>query len=165
MARTPRTRTVTWEDPRAMLARNRARSGLEMAEATIGGAEEDAPIWRLLDYTMLEAREGFAAFACVPAEFHYGALGQAANTVALVLLDSASGRAVNSTLPAGARAITIKLDIDTIAPITLQTGRVRCEAHVVHRGRQIATAEGTLVGDVDGTLYARGRAVFAITGY
>jgi len=165
MTGTARSRTVAWEDPHAMRARNRDRSGLAMAEATIGGGEPRCPVWELLDFGIVEAREGFAAFTCEPAEFHYGYLGQVANTLAFVLLDSASGRAVNSTLPAGVRAITVKLDIDTIAPITVETGRIRCEARVRHRGRQIATAEGALVAETGGALHARGRAVFAITGY
>ena len=160
-----RTRTVAWEDPHAMRSRNAARSGLAMAEATMQGAEERCPIWELLDFDIVEAREGFAAFACDPAEFHYGHLGAVANTLAFVLIDSASGRAVNATLPAGARAITLKLDIDTLAPITVETGRVRCEAQMRHRGRRIATAEATVAAEADGTVHARGRAVFAITGY
>jgi len=153
MTGTARSRTVAWEDPHAMRARNRDRSGLAMAEATIGGGEPRCPVWELLDFGIVEAREGFAAFTCEPAEFHYGYLGQVANTLAFVLLDSASGRAVNSTLPAGVRAITV------------ETGRIRCEARVRHRGRQIATAEGALVAETGGALHARGRAVFAITGY
>ncbi|HTR50640.1 MAG TPA: hotdog domain-containing protein [Kofleriaceae bacterium] len=39
--------------------------------------------------------------------------------------------------------------------ITETTGRVRCEARIVHTGGTIATAEARVVG-ADGTLYAHG---------
>ena len=41
-------------------------------------------------------------------------------------------------------------------PITLETGRVRCEAVVVHRGGTVATAEAKLVVKSSGKLLAHG---------
>jgi len=160
-----RRRTVAWDDPREVHARNRARSGLAMAEATIGGGEPVAPMWSLLDFEMVEAGEGFAVFAGTPAEFHYGPNGSVAHSLALALLDSANGRAVNSVLPAGKRAITVKLDLDLTAPMTVDTGRVLCRAELRHQGRQIMIGEGAITGERDGALYARGRAIFAVTAY
>jgi len=43
-----------------------------------------------------------------------------------------------------------------VRPITLETGRLRCDGVVVHRGGKIATAEGRLVAEQTGKLLAHG---------
>ena len=43
-----------------------------------------------------------------------------------------------------------------VRPMTRDTGRVVCEATVVHRGGTIATAEGRLVAEETGKLLAHG---------
>jgi len=43
-----------------------------------------------------------------------------------------------------------------VRPILADTGPVRCEATVVHRGRRVATAEGRLIADATGKLLAHG---------
>jgi len=43
-----------------------------------------------------------------------------------------------------------------VRPITVDTGRVRCEGTVIHRGGTIATAEGKLIAIDSGKLLAHG---------
>ena len=67
--------------------------------------------------------------------------------------DSAMGCAVNSTLKVGTAYTTLELKINLVRPVTADTGPMRCEGRIVHRGRQTATAEGRLL-DAAGKLYA-----------
>lgn len=69
------------------------------------------------------------------------------------LLDSAVGCAVHSTLPAGKGYTTLELKLNIVRPLTDAVPLVRAEGKVVHGGRQVATAEGRLVGP-DGKLFA-----------
>ena len=57
------------------------------------------------------------------------------------MLDSATGCAVQTTLPAGVGYTTLELKTNFVRAITRDTGRILC-AEVVHRGGTIATAEG-----------------------
>ena len=76
--------------------------------------------------------------------------------LAATLLDSALGSAIHSTLPRGATYSTVELKVNFVRPITRDTGRVRCEGTVVHRGAKIATAEGRVIAERTGKLLAHG---------
>ena len=56
---------------------------------------------------------------------------------AMTLLDSARGCAIHTTLARGERYTSLETKVNFIRPITSDTGRVRCEASVVHRGERI----------------------------
>jgi uncharacterized protein (TIGR00369 family) len=79
------------------------------------------------------------------------------------LLDSALGCAVHTTLPAGVGYTTLTLETKFVRPISRETGVVRCEADVLHRGRQQATAEARAV-DWGGKLLAHRTATCIIFG-
>jgi uncharacterized protein (TIGR00369 family) len=74
----------------------------------------------------------------------------------MTLLDSAMGCAVHSTLKAGERYTSVEVKTNFIRPITIETGSVRCEGVVIHRGGTIATAEGKLFAENSGKLLAHG---------
>ena len=59
-------------------------------------------------------------------------------------------------LQAGERYTSLETKVNFVRAITSETGRVRCEAAVVHRGGKIATAEGMLVEEETGKLLAHG---------
>jgi uncharacterized protein (TIGR00369 family) len=69
------------------------------------------------------------------------------------LLDSALGCAVHTMMPAGRGYTTAELGVNLVRAIGPKVTRVRAEGRVIHCGRQLATAEGRIVGP-DGTLYA-----------
>ena len=50
---------------------------------------------------------------------------------------------------------TLETKFNLVRPITVETGEVRAEGTVVHRGRTVATSEATLTGP-DGKLLAHG---------
>jgi uncharacterized protein (TIGR00369 family) len=63
------------------------------------------------------------------------------------------GCAVHSTLPAGKAYTTLELKLNILRALTDAVPLVRAEGKLIHAGRQVATAEGRLVGP-DGKLYA-----------
>jgi uncharacterized protein (TIGR00369 family) len=76
--------------------------------------------------------------------------------LAATLLDSAMGCAVQTMLPAGTGYTTVELKVNYVRPMTRDTGRIVCEANVVHFGARIATADGRLFAEDTGKLIAHG---------
>jgi uncharacterized protein (TIGR00369 family) len=148
-----RTRTISWEDPRALSEAGRALSGLDYLQKIVSGELPRPPIGALMNFEITELSEGHAVFAVEPAEYHYNPIGVVHGGLAATLLDSAMGCAVHSRLPAGASYTTLEIKVNYIRPMMAETGRVRCEANVIHIGGRTATAEGRVV-DENGKLYA-----------
>ena len=151
----PRSRTITWEDPRALAKAAAGLSGLEYLRKIVAGELPPPPIGVLMNFLISELSEGRAVFVVEPAEYHYNPIGVVHGGVAATLLDSAMGCAVHSTLPAGATYTTLEIKVNYIRPMTADTGKVRCEANTIHVGGRTATAEGKIVDD-KGRLYAHG---------
>lgn len=150
-----RTRTVGWKDPRQLAEAGRSLSGLEFLQKIVSGELSPPPLAALMNFDLVELREGYAVFAIDPAEYHYNPIGVVHGGVAATLLDSAMGCAVHSTLPAGAAYTTLEIKVNFVRAVTAETGRVRCEAKLIHIGGRTATAEGRIV-DEAGKLYAHG---------
>ena len=150
-----RTRTFSWEDPRALAEAGRGLSGLEFLRRVVAGELPRPPIAALMNFSVAEVSEGRAVFTAEPAEYHYNPIGVVHGGLAATLLDSAMGCAVHSTLPAGAGYTTLEVKVNFVRPLTAETGRVRCEARVIHVGGRTATAEGRVL-DGGGKLYAHG---------
>ncbi|HEX8719282.1 MAG TPA: PaaI family thioesterase [Pyrinomonadaceae bacterium] len=148
-----RTRTFTWEDPRALAEAARGLSGLEFLRKVAAGELPRPPISALMNFGVAEIEEGRAVFTAEPAEYHYNPIGVVHGGLAATLLDSAMGCAVHTTLPAGAGYTTLEIKVNFVRPLTAETGAVRCEARVVHVGGRTATAEGRVL-DAAGRLYA-----------
>ena len=156
-----RTLTVSWEDPQALAKAGRGLSGLEYLQKIIAGELPRPPISALMNFGLVELSEGHAVFAVEPAEYHYNPIGVVHGGLAATLLDSAMGCAVHSKLPAGAGYTTLEVKVNFVRAMTAETGRVRCEAKLIHLGDRTATAEGRIV-DEDGKLYAHGTATCLI---
>jgi uncharacterized protein (TIGR00369 family) len=151
--RAVRSRTFTWHDPDETVRAGRTMSGLGMLRAIATGELPPPPIAVLMGFQLTEVEEGRAVFTMEPAEYHYNPIGSVHGGVAATLLDSAMGFAVNSLLPQGAAYTTLEIKVNYIRPMTRETGLVRCEGTVIHRGSTVATAEGRITG-ADGKLYA-----------
>jgi uncharacterized protein (TIGR00369 family) len=65
------------------------------------------------------------------------------------------GCAVHSTLPARGGYSTVEIKVNYVRPITLEVNSLRAEGRVLHAGRRIVTAEGS-VRDSTNRLYAHG---------
>jgi len=153
---TVRTRTVQWEDPAPGLARAAQLSGLEYLEAIFDGSLPRPPIAVTMGFEGAEVAEGKAVFFGEPGEFLYNPIGVVHGGFAMTLLDSALGCAIHTTLARGERYTSLETKVNFVRAITSDTGRVRCEATVIHRGRTVATAEGRLVEERTGKLLAHG---------
>jgi uncharacterized protein (TIGR00369 family) len=73
------------------------------------------------------------------------------------------GCAVQTTLPAGVGYTTLDLQASFVRPITRDTGPLRCEGTVLHRGRRVATAEGRVIAKATGKLVASGTSTCVVT--
>ena len=150
-----RSRSYSWEDPLIGAQAARTMSGLDYLQALIDGKFPRPPISATLDFVLVAVKEGRAIFECTPSEFHYNPIGVVHGGLAATLLDSALGCAVHSTLTAGAGYSTVELHVNLVRPVTMQSGRLRCEADVIHVGRSMATAQARLTAAA-GKLYAHG---------
>jgi len=157
-----RSRLVTWEDPRPSAEAARKETGLDFLRGIVEKRHPPPPIARALDFDLREVAEGRAVFVCQPGETHYNPIGMVHGGLPATLLDSATGCAVHTTLPAGTGYATVSLQVELVRALTLATGPIRCEGRVVHRGRAMAIAEGEVIGERDGKVYARGRSICLI---
>ena len=135
----------------------RVVSGLAYLEAMARGEVPQAPFCDLLGARLTEVSEGRAVFRCQASARHYNTWGVVHGGLAAMLVDSATGLAVLSTLPIGHRATTVELKVNFTRPIAAETGWMDCVGTMIHRGRRIATAEARLL-DPEGRLLAHGTA-------
>jgi len=130
-----------------------ARSGLEFLIDMVEGRLPQPPMCATLGFHLAEASDGYARFDGVPEFRHYNPIGTVHGGFAATLLDSALGCAVFTTLAKGEAWTTLELKLNLVRPINKDTGTVRAEGRIIHRGRTVATAEGT-IKDKTGKLYA-----------
>ena len=111
------------------------------------------PIGETLDFVLVDAGEGFAAFESTPSLRAYKPIGTVHGGYAATLLDSACGCAAHSRLTPTQGYTTLELKVAYHKAITQETGRLRAEGRVLSFGRRAAFTEATLK-DADGKLYA-----------
>jgi uncharacterized protein (TIGR00369 family) len=153
---TTRSVTVTWQDPTVSAAAGVQLAGLDYVRAIQAGEIPPPPIAVLMNYSIAELEAGRAVFEGEPGEEHYNPIGVVHGGYASTILDSALGCAVHTTCPAGVGYTSQTLEVKYLRPITRDTGRVRCEAEVIHRGRKTATSEARLTAAETGKLLATG---------
>jgi uncharacterized protein (TIGR00369 family) len=156
MSANQRSRTYGWADPAALRDSGAGMSGLEFIKAIFEGRLPPPPIAATMDFTGAEAEEGRVVFVGEPGEFLYNPIGVVHGGYALTMLDSALGCAVQTMLVQGEGYTSLETSVNFVRPITAETGRVRCEAKILHRGGRIATAEGKLTAERSGKLLAHG---------
>ena len=127
--------------------------GLAFLQGIVAGTLPSPPISELLGFHLIEVEQGRAVFEGLPEYRHYNPIGTVHGGFAATLLDSALGCAIFSTLAKGEAWTTLELKFNLVRPLTKDTGPVRAEGRVIHRGRTVATSEGDLK-DRAGKLYA-----------
>ncbi|MDR7267454.1 uncharacterized protein (TIGR00369 family) [Pelomonas saccharophila] len=135
---------------REMLA---GKTGLQQMQAMIDGLAPRPPISETLDFLLIAVEDGRAIFQGRPQFKHYNPLGSVHGGWFATLLDSALGCSVHTTLPMGRGYTTLEFKVNLVRGLSDKVPLVRAIGHVVHRGRQVTTAEAELVGH-DGKLYA-----------
>ncbi len=129
------------------------KTGLEFMQAMLAGGLPFPHIAETLDFALVEVAYGKAVFQGTPQLKHFNPLGTVHGGWYATLLDSALGCAVHTTMPAGRGYTTAELSVNIVRAANLKTGPLRAIGTVIHAGRQLATAEGRIVGP-DGKLYA-----------
>ena len=129
------------------------KTGLEQMQAMMAGELPYPHMSDTLDFCLVEATAGHAAFQGTPQLKHYNPMGSVHGGWYATLLDSAVGCAVQTMLPAGRAYTTLQLNVHIVRAASGKSGPLRAIGTVVHCGRQLATAEGKMVG-ADGKLYA-----------
>ncbi len=129
------------------------KTGLQIFEAWLAGEMPAPHIGKTMDFFLVEVAHGRAVFQGTPQQKHYNPIGSVHGGWYATLLDSALGCAVHSSLPAERAYTTAEFSINIVRAATAQTGPLRAMGQVIHSGRQMATAEGRIVGP-DGKLYA-----------
>ena len=128
-------------------------SGMEVFQAIFAGDLPAPPIGDTMDFIPIHMEPGIAIFQGRPQLRHYNPLGTVHGGWFCTLLDSALGCAVHTTLPAGKGYTTLEIKVNMLRALTDAVPLVRAEGKVIHVGRQVATAEGRIVGP-DGKIYA-----------
>jgi len=138
-------------------------SGREILQAIIDGELPQAPISETMSFWITEVGDGFAAFEGEPGAHLLNPMGGVHGGWALTLIDSVGGCAGHSLLPAGTGYTTIETKANFARPITKDTGRVRAEARVAARGRQIISSEARVLSR-DGKVLAHGTSTIMVLG-
>jgi uncharacterized protein (TIGR00369 family) len=145
--------SISWNDPSALAEAGRSMSGIDFLRAIRDGRLPAPPIAELLGFKLVEVEHGHAVFEVLPGEQHYNPIGVVHGGLAMTLLDSAMGCAVQTQMPAGGGYTTLEAKTNLVRAVTAKTGSLRAVGKVVHLGSRVATAEGRLV-DAAGKLYA-----------
>jgi uncharacterized protein (TIGR00369 family) len=148
-----RSRTITWEDPK-ISSRNAADiSGIDYLRKITDGKISSPPVAQLVGYRVVEVEEGHAFVELDPAEHHYNPFSSVHGGIISTLLDTSMTAAVITTLPKGYTCSTLELKIHFIRPVFESTGVIRSQGRLIHLGRHIAVAEGS-VRDLQRKKYA-----------
>lgn len=151
-----RARTHEWSEPNALAESVRQLSGLEFFDGWARG-EFTPPMAATLCFHLNNYEDGRVEIGCSPDEYHYNPYGMVHGGLTATLLDTATGCAVHTRLPAGTGYATLNLSVSYARPMSVATGEVRCIGEVVSMGRRVAMAEAELL-DSEDRLLARGSA-------
>jgi uncharacterized protein (TIGR00369 family) len=136
-------------------------SGKEILQGIVDGELPQAQISQTMTFWIVEVGDGFAAFEGEPGPHLLNAMGTVHGGWVLTLIDSATGCAGLTVLPAGSGYTTIETKGNLTRPITARTGRVRAEGRVVSQGRQIISCEAS-VRDGEGRVLAHGTSTLMV---
>ncbi|MER6372488.1 PaaI family thioesterase [Streptomyces mirabilis] len=149
----PQHRTYTWQDPRPTAEAIQRLSGLKVLQGIGKGTLPTPPAMITLAIEPVEVEPGRVVFELTPAGWHYNALGTVHGGVLATLADNALGASVYTRLPAGTGYTTQGINVTFLRPVTIDTGRIRCEGTALNVGRRTAYATAA-VTDLTGRLLA-----------
>jgi uncharacterized protein (TIGR00369 family) len=127
--------------------------GFAQLQAIFLGDHPGAPIAETLGLDGFGGEPGAIHLELVPGHRHYNPLGTVHGGVLATLLDTAAACSVHSTLAPGETYTSLDLSVKFLRPVTVASGRLRCEGSVLQRGRRTALAQAHLY-DADGRLVA-----------
>ncbi len=138
-------------------------TGREMLQAMIDRKIPAPPIAQTLNFWIVEVGDGFCVFEGETKPDFLNPLGTIHGGWALTLIDTVTGVAGHTLLPAGVGYTTVETKANFTRAIRPDTGRVRAEGRAVTRGRQIISAEGRIL-DSEGRVLAHGTSTLLVFG-
>jgi uncharacterized protein (TIGR00369 family) len=148
-----RSKTITWHEPGPSTAKGLAMAGLDYLQAMADGRLPQPPIGGLMEFGIVEAEHGRVVFTCRPDESAYNPIGAIHGGLICTLLDSVTGCAVHSTLPAGKGYTTIEIKVNYLKAVRLSSGVLTATGTVVKAGSRVGFSEG-VVTDESGAIVA-----------
>ena len=149
----PRTRTVTWNDPGPSTAKGLSMPGIDYLRAMADGVLPQPPIAGLLQFDLIDVEPGRAVFSCIPDESAYNPIGAIHGGLVCTLLDSVTGCAVHTTLPKGKGYTSVEIKVNYLRAVRLSSGPLTATGTVVKSGSRVGFAEG-VVTDASGAVVA-----------
>jgi uncharacterized protein (TIGR00369 family) len=148
-----RSKTITWHEPGPSTAKGLTMAGLDSLQAMSDGRLPQPPIGGLMEFGIVEAENGRVVFTCRPDESAYNPSGAIHGGLICTLLDSVTGCAVHSTLPAGKGYTTIEIKVNYLKAVRLTSGVLTATGTVVKSGSRVGFSEG-VVTDGSGAIVA-----------
>jgi uncharacterized protein (TIGR00369 family) len=127
-------------------------SGLELLRAAAAGAVPRASIGETMGFGSMDVEEGRVIMRTTADARHLNPMGGVHGGYAATVLDTVTGCAVHTMLPAGTSYGTVDLAVKMMRPVPRDVELI-AEARVTHVSGSIGISEGTLRGP-DGTLLA-----------
>src|SRR5467141_3710503 len=124
-------------------------SGLDFVRAIFARRLPEPPIMQTVEPFDCTVEPGAVVIHSVPGLRHYNPIGSVHGGYAAILLDSAMGLAVQSTLPAGTGYATLEFKISFVRGMSETSGVIRTEGRVLNAGRRVATAEARITDAKD----------------
>ncbi|QHP67549.1 PaaI family thioesterase [Bradyrhizobium sp. LCT2] len=138
-------------------------SGLDFVRAIFSGELPEPPIMQTVEPFDCRAEPGIVVIHSVPGLRHYNPIGSVHGGYAAILLDSAMGLAVQTTLPGGTGYTTLEFKISFVRGMSEASGVIRSEGRVLNAGRRVATAEARIT-DTKGRLLAHATTTCLVFG-
>lgn len=132
-----------------------AEAGVDYLRGVVTGHHPAAPFAAEMDFELVEVEEGRVVFTGKPSARFFNPLGTIHGGWTATILDSAMACAAHSTLKAGEGYTTLEMKLNYVRAVMPESGVVRCEGRLIHRGGTVITTEGRLV-DERGRLLAHG---------
>jgi uncharacterized protein (TIGR00369 family) len=137
-------------------------SGLDFLRGLIDRIYPAPPFAEVTDIWPISAEPGRIVFEGMPSARFYNPMGIVHGGWIATLLDTAMGCVVHAALKPGQAFATVEMKTAFVRPVTEKTGKLRCEATLLHLGGRLASSEGK-VFDGSGRLVAHGTETCAIT--
>ncbi|WP_374209532.1 PaaI family thioesterase [Sinorhizobium meliloti] len=119
-------------------------SAIERLNAIRNGVGAAPPIYKLLDISVVEAREGEVSLQFRPHEGPRNPIGLVAGGAIATLLDTALAWACDTCVPSDQVSTTIELKVNFLRPVSVSGGTVVATARVIHPGNRILVATADL---------------------
>ncbi len=132
-----------------------AEDGLSFLRGMVEGRHPAPPFAVSMGFDLVEVEEGRVVFVGMASERFFNPLGTIHGGWTATILDSAMACAAHAALKVGEGYTTLEMKVNYVRPVMPESGKLRCEGKLIHRGGTVATAEGRLV-DGRGRLLAHG---------